>query len=308
MMSPLPATHRRHSLRLKGYDYALAGAYYVTICIHGRMCLLGEVAGGAMRTNPAGDMVIRWWQELAHKYPGVIPDVHVVMPNHFHGVIIISSDPVGADLRVRPGVAGVRPGVAGVRPGVAGVRPGVAGVHPGVGDVRAGVGDVRAGVAGVRPGVGDSKTRDAGGHVQYEGGHPGPPPPQGATARDVGGHAGPPLPRDETGRTVGGDVGAPPPQGTPTRDVGGHTGPPLPEIVQWFKTMTTNAYIRGVKTEGWPPFEGRFWQRGYYEHIIRSDDEYARIGEHIVRNPAQWASDRENPLAARKGTPDPWQR
>jgi len=89
------------------------------------------------------------------------------------------------------------------------------------------------------------------------------------------------------------------------RSRGGHVGPPLPQIVQWFKTMTTNAYVRGVKTQGWPQFEGRLWQRGYYEHIIRSDDEYGRIGEYIVRNPAQWASDRENPLAGGRLIRDP---
>ena len=42
----------------------------------------------------------------------------------------------------------------------------------------------------------------------------------------------------------------------------------LSEIVQWFKTMTTNAYIRGVKLSGWKPFDGKIWQRSYHDHII----------------------------------------
>ncbi|MBC2744848.1 MAG: transposase [Desulfosarcina sp.] len=69
----------------------------------------------------------------------------------------------------------------------------------------------------------------------------------------------------------------------------------VPEIVQWFKTMTTNEYIRGVKTGLLTPFAGRLWQRNYYEHIIRDDKSLHRIREYIASNPAQWEFDRENP-------------
>jgi len=65
--------------------------------------------------------------------------------------------------------------------------------------------------------------------------------------------------------------------------------------VQWFKTMTTNEYIRGVKQYGWPPFPGKLWQRNYYEHIIRNENELNRIREYIINNPMQWALDGENP-------------
>ena len=44
----------------------------------------------------------------------------------------------------------------------------------------------------------------------------------------------------------------------------------MPAAVQWFKTMTTNMYIRGVKYDNWPPFNKKLWQRNYYEHIIRN--------------------------------------
>ncbi len=83
---------------------------------------------------------------------------------------------------------------------------------------------------------------------------------------------------------------------------GAHPGAPLPEIVQWFKTMTTNAYIRGVKTDSWMPFTGRLWQRNYYEHIIRNENALQRIQEYILHNPAQWATDLENPISSSKGT------
>jgi REP element-mobilizing transposase RayT len=73
--------------------------------------------------------------------------------------------------------------------------------------------------------------------------------------------------------------------------------------VQWFKTMTTNEYIRDVKQKDWPPFHRRLWQRNYYEHIIRDEGSLDRIREYIVSNPARWDLDRENPVDARHTMP-----
>ncbi|RMH72352.1 MAG: hypothetical protein D6675_04580, partial [Gemmatimonadetes bacterium] len=73
-----------------------------------------------------------------------------------------------------------------------------------------------------------------------------------------------------------------------------HTGAPLPKIVQWFKTMTTNEYIRHVKNDGWAPFHKRLWQRNYYEHIIRDDGSLYRIRKYIATNPLRWNRDQEN--------------
>ncbi|HUW18814.1 MAG TPA: hypothetical protein VMW16_05890, partial [Sedimentisphaerales bacterium] len=49
--------------------------------------------------------------------------------------------------------------------------------------------------------------------------------------------------------------------------------PTVGDIVNWFKTMTTNQYIRGVKRNRWSPFAGKLWQRNYYERIIRNEKE-----------------------------------
>ncbi len=76
---------------------------------------------------------------------------------------------------------------------------------------------------------------------------------------------------------------------------------PLSQMIQWFKTMTTNEYSRGVKQLGWKPFSGKLWQRNYYEHIIRNETELDRITRYIESNPARWADDNENP------TPKPTQ-
>ena len=86
---------------------------------------------------------------------------------------------------------------------------------------------------------------------------------------------------------------------------GEHTGSPLPRIVQWFKTMTTNNYIKHVKNNLYPPFQKQLWQRNYYEHIIRNDHELNRIREYILFNPEQWDMDRENPANIKIPRPPP---
>ena len=80
-----------------------------------------------------------------------------------------------------------------------------------------------------------------------------------------------------------------------TKEKGEHTGSPLPRIIQWFKTMTTNEYIRGIDAQGWERFNGKLWQRNYYEHIIRDDRELQAIREYIRYNPLKWDEDEENP-------------
>ena len=73
---------------------------------------------------------------------------------------------------------------------------------------------------------------------------------------------------------------------------GTHIGTPLHKIIQWFKTMTTNAYINGVKTKNWQPFDKKLWQRNYYEHIIRNEKSYNEIIKYIIENPSKWELDK----------------
>ena len=65
----------------------------------------------------------------------------------------------------------------------------------------------------------------------------------------------------------------------------------LSSIIQWFKTMTTNSYIKGVKENGWIPFQKRLWQRDYYEHIIRDSHEHEMIANYINTNAQRWSED-----------------
>ncbi len=68
----------------------------------------------------------------------------------------------------------------------------------------------------------------------------------------------------------------------------------LPRMVQWFKTMTTNAYLNGIKRDNWRPFNGKLWQRGYYERIIRGEEEMNALRKYIIENPKNWDKDEEN--------------
>jgi len=213
----------------------------VTVCLQHRECLLGEVVGEKMLLNDAGWMVERWWNELANKFSKVEVDEHVVMPNHFHGIIIIvRATPVQAALvETAPVDAALR----GCLNDTAAVEAAPVEAAP-----------VEAALCG--------RLNQSGGQ-----GHP---------------HRGVPT-------------------GVPT--VTPRTSAPtLGDIMDWFKTMTTNEYIRGVKGLGWPPFQCRFWQRNYYEHIIRNEGELERIREYIVNNPLRWHLDRQNPH--RKGADD----
>jgi len=172
-----PEKHHRRSIRLKGYDYSSQGAYYVTIMAQGREHFFGKIINKEMILNDAGQMIHKWWNELPNKFSNVVLGASVVMPNHFHCIIII----VGADLRVRPMDLRTRPNA------------------------------------------------------------------------------------------------------------------PLLQIIQWFKTMTTNEYIRGVKQFNWKPFNGKLWQRNYYEHIIRDEKELQQKTDYILGNPSGWDDDNENP-------------
>ncbi len=172
----------RRSVRLPKYDYATDGAYFVTVCVQWREHLFGAISNGQLIHNAAARMIDKWWYKLPIKFPNVDIDEHVIMPDHFHGIIWI----VGAAPRGRPSR------------------------------------DVNCGQ------------------------------PHGVAPTTLG------------------------------------------DIMDWFKTMTTNAYIRAVKSDHWPPFPGRLWQRNYYERIIRNDAELHETRRYIRDNPAHWAIDPEN--------------
>ncbi|QNM86381.1 hypothetical protein H9W90_04455 [Polaribacter pectinis] len=187
MYSNNPKKYKRNSIRLKGYDYAQKGLYFITICTQNRHCFFGKITNGVLHLNDAGKMIEQWYYELENKFDDIKCGTHVVMPNHFHA--IIHNIGVGADLRVCP-------------------------------------------------------NSNMGEHVPI---------------------------------------------------MGEHIGSPLHVVVQWFKTMTTNQYIRNVKNNNWQRFDGKLWQRNYWEHIIRNEKSHQNISNYIVNNPLKWNADTLNP-------------
>lgn len=76
---------------------------------------------------------------------------------------------------------------------------------------------------------------------------------------------------------------------------GTRPAPTLGNIIGEFKSITTHQYVDGIKQENWPPFNSKLWQRNYYEHIIRSEEELHRIRQYIIGNPVKWDEDEDNP-------------
>ena len=173
-----PEIHHRRSIRLAGYDYAQPGAYFVTLCVQDRLCLLGEIAHKAMTFSDWGRIAAQSWTWLRDQYPYVSLDVWVVMPNHLHGIIVLLDDAVGA-------------------------------------------------------------RHDA------------------------------PLRRK-----------------------------PLGQLVGAFKTTCTKKINQ---LQGTP--SAKFWQRNYYEHIVRDERDMARIRQYIIDNPRRWEEDRDNPANIRQWSP-----
>lgn len=204
-------------MRLRGYDYAQAGAYFVTICARGQECLFGEVVGGEMRRNGWGAIVTRCWDELPQHYPTVELDAFTAMPNHVHGIIVLTDpiDVIGAGSQSALGI-GVAIGAAGLA--------GVVSYHDTGGSPR------RAGFK--------------------------PAPTEGTVL-------------DEKGKAV---------------------RKPLSEIVRAFKTFSARRINEGRGAAG-----AAIWQRGYYDHVIRTERSLERIREYIAENPARWAMDQLHP-------------
>ena len=153
----------RHTIRLQGFDYSLAGAYFVTIRTHHSRKCLSTVTDGHLFISAVGRIVQNTWLELPNHYPRVRIDAFVIMPDHVHGIIVLGDD-----------------------------------VEQGV-------------VSG-------------------------------------------------QGKVYG-----------------------LPEIVRAFKSFSSRRINAYQNTTGKP-----FWQRGYFERIIRNEDEWGKIREYILANPCNW--------------------
>ena len=88
---------QRRSIRLKGYDYAHEGLYFITICCQDRICRFGAIENGEMMMNEYGMIAQNEWLKLPERFHHVEMDVFQIMPNHMHGIISLNIPPtVGA--------------------------------------------------------------------------------------------------------------------------------------------------------------------------------------------------------------------
>jgi len=199
-----PQKHHRRSIRLKGYDYRNAGAYFVTICTQNRECVLDDpIVNGIINDV---------WQALPSWFPTIELDEFVVMPNHTHFVVWNVGTPL------------------------------------------AGVLDTDVLVDG----------NADGGIEKKDGGKPHPyviPQPQKI-----------------------------------------NLAPTLGDIVGTFKSLVFKVYLDWIEIND-PSRRAKFWQRNYYEHIIRNDRELNAIRQYIIDNPINWKMDRDNLENLRKLPP-----
>jgi len=173
-----PTKHHRRSIRLPGYDYGQATAYFVTICTQNRECVFGEVINGQVVLSEAGELAREEWLRSADIRSEIELDAFVVMPNHLHGIVV---------------------------------------------------------------------------------------------TRDVGAHGRAPLPLAPH---------------RPPRSLG--------SFVAGFKSAVTKRINEIRDAPGVP-----VWQRNYYEHVIRDEDDLDRVRRYIAENPLRWEEDPENPSEAR---------
>lgn len=87
-----PQKHHRRSIRLKEYDYAQPGGYFITIVTFQRECLFGEIVNGEMNFNGYGRVADECWRAIPEHFPYIELGAYVVMPNHMHGIIQIVDD------------------------------------------------------------------------------------------------------------------------------------------------------------------------------------------------------------------------
>jgi REP element-mobilizing transposase RayT len=100
-----PEIHHRKSIRMRDFDYAANGAYFVTICTQERECLFGEIRDREMLLNYTGTVVDSWWQDVSRYFMNVALDEYMIMPNHFHGIVVINDVGAGSP---RPEVHNVK--------------------------------------------------------------------------------------------------------------------------------------------------------------------------------------------------------
>jgi len=263
MISDLP---QRRPTRLPDRDYSSPGAYFVTICCQNRIRIFDFA--------PARTMIESVWRDITARFPTVDIDQFVIMPDHFHGILVIK--PTDFDLSV-----GVIP--CG-RPSPNEEKSPM-NKHLSIADYS--VGAIPCG----RPSLDEEKS-PMNNHLSIAdlsvGAIPfGRPSPNEEKSRNnylsiadlsVGAiPCGRPSPNEEKSRNNNLS------RGRKREDT--RPSPTVSDVISAFKSETTWRWTVGVKEKDWPPFEKRIWQRSFYDHVIRNDEDLRILRDYIENNP-----------------------
>ena len=104
-----PRIHHRRSIRLRGYDYAGGGAYFITICTQDKQFLFGDIVEGEMILAEEGSIVQRIWDTLPKTYGSVVLDAFQMMPNHLHGIFVLPGPGLSEPLALATGAPVIQP-------------------------------------------------------------------------------------------------------------------------------------------------------------------------------------------------------
>jgi len=263
-----PQKHHRRSIRLKGHDYTASGAYFITICTHQRQCLFGKIVDGEMQLNEFGNWVDACWKRLPTHFSHLQLDRFVVMPNHMHGILVLTHNPNEPTPSNGRGAAFGRSSMQ--LPTI--LRPNAT---PGSGQDRSHF---------TNPDCPNPIDPDATFGLEPDRSHFVDP-----VCSDTIPNSDQPLMNESEpgvafGRemVVNGINGLP--NAAPLR--AGSVG----AIVLNFKSVTARRINQMRKMTSVP-----VWQRNYYEHIIRDDIALANIQKYIDNNPRSWWQDQLHP-------------
>lgn len=289
--------HHRRSIRLKGYDYSQAGLYFITVCVQDRKCLFGKITGASlagvqMELNEFGSIAYQQWQKLPERFTNIELDVFQIMPNHIHGIIVLT-DFVGAGLApAQNDNAIANETKAGFTPRNTTNKPdndntntpdhddSVVNNDNAITDYHNVIAD-KTGTR-VNPDQNITNTPDQN--------KTNTPDHNDAVAHDDNSI----VYNDDSvahyDNSIMDEISAgasPAPTGN-SKTVG--------DIVGAYKSLVANECLKIFKQK-WAevnlaPDMGKLWQRNYYEHIIRNEQSYLRISDYIINNPVKWKDDK----------------
>jgi putative transposase len=105
-----PKKHHRRSIRLRGHNYSGGGAYFITICVQDKQCMLGRVVDSRMALSECGQVVQDVWDMLPQRFPTLVLDAFQLMPNHQHAVLVIPGTGLEPSLALATGAAVIQTG------------------------------------------------------------------------------------------------------------------------------------------------------------------------------------------------------